>query len=62
MAENLTFNTVFSKKKRGCRGWWFGTSKRRKAIHMEMKKQMFSKQIFAGSGDTTMGHRVHSDL
>ena len=29
-------------------GVWFGTSKGRKAIYMEMKKQMFGKQIFAG--------------
>lgn len=29
-------------------GLWFGTSKGRKAIHMEKAKQMFDKQMFAG--------------
>ncbi|GAA8413610.1 hypothetical protein Hpkin62_14730 [Helicobacter pylori] len=26
----------------------FGTSEKRKEIHMEMEKQMFDKQMFAG--------------
>ena len=28
---------------------WFGTSKGRKVLHMNMEKQMFDKQIFAGT-------------
>ena len=35
---------------------WFGTSQSRKAIHMEMQKQMFGKQMFAGPS-LTMGRR-----
>ena len=45
MAETLTLNTIFiSRQKRmlGAVVWDF------KAIHMEMEKQMFGKQMFAG--------------
>ena len=38
MAETLILNT-------GCWEWWFGISK---AIHMEVEKQLFGKQMFAG--------------
>lgn len=31
------------KDKSGCWGWWFGTSKGRKAIDIKMEKQMFGK-------------------
>ena len=39
---------------------WFGISKSRKAIHVEMEKQKFGKQIFAGPS-LTMGPREHYD-
>ena len=38
-----------------------GASRGRKASHMEMEKQMFGKQRFAGPADTT-GHRMDSGL
>jgi len=38
-----------------------GASRGRKASHMEMEKQTFGKQRFAGPADTT-GHRMDSDL
>ena len=38
-----------------------GASRGRKASHMEMEKQTFGKQRFAGPVDTT-GHRMDSDL
>lgn len=31
-------------------GWWFGTLKGRKAIYMEVEKQMFGRQKFAMPG------------
>ena len=45
-AQTFPLNMTFSyRQKRRCGGWWFGTSKGRKAIHMQMEKQMFGKQI-----------------
>ena len=37
-------------------GSWFGTSKKRKAIDMEIEKQVFGKQMFAEPG-RLMEHR-----
>ena len=38
-----------------------GTSKGRKAIYLEMEKQMFGKQYLLGQAET-MGHKVDSDF
>ena len=37
-----------AKDRRGCCGYWFETSKGRKASHMEMEKQILCKQILLG--------------
>lgn len=38
----------------------FGVSKERKAIHVEMVKQIVGKQVFAGPS-STIGHREDFD-
>ena len=64
MAETLPLNIIF-KLKQKMLGEWFGTSKGRKAIHMEIKKKMFGKQKSAGPTETMghtefpPGHRTH---
>ena len=47
--------------KRGCWEQEFGTSEGRKAIDMEMEKQIFGKQILLGPEETTE-HRVDPDV
>ena len=39
-----------AKDKRGCWGCEFEASKEKKGIYMEIEKQMFDKQMFAGPG------------
>ena len=46
--KRSSYTPCLAKDKGGCWGWWFGTSEERKAIHMEMEKQMFGEQILAG--------------
>ena len=41
-------------------GSWFGTSKKRKAIHMEIENQVFGEQMFAEPG-RLMVHRENSN-
>ena len=47
MTETLILNTIFSEIQKRMLGEVFGTSKGRKAIHLEMTKQIFGKQMFA---------------
>ena len=46
--KRSSYTPSLAKDKGGCWGWWFGTSEERKAIHMEMEKQMFGEQMLAG--------------
>ena len=48
MAEILTFMSSSAKDKSGCWRQGFGTLKKRKAIYMELKKEVSGKQMFAG--------------
>ena len=47
MAKTLTLKTILKDKRGSCEKW-FGTLRGRKAIDMEIEKQMFGEQMFAG--------------
>ena len=48
MAEIFTFVSSSAEDKSGCWRQGFGTLKERKAIYMELKKEVSGKQMFAG--------------